>query len=513
MSISSSIYIGTTGVIALQENMSVISDNIANVSTVGFKSSRMLFDNLLSQELTGANVSNQIGRGVGLSSTLYNMSAGSLETTNTATDMAIGGHGFFVVAPENSDTTYYTKAGNFRFDQLGYLRDPNGNILQGYKLSPDSLSNESTTIPSASSAPLQNIRLNINDQGMNVSEPEATTEIRMMINLDSRNEDKCISSTSPFTALFDTWDANNEEPLGPGTYAYESSMKIYDTHGTAHMVTAYFDPASEVENLSSGYQTWEFLLTVPPQEDGSGLESKKGILMNGTLTFNASGELIDMSAFQGTSDDKSSWIPVALSASGYPVVNVTLVDSEPISSIFDLGISTAGGWIMPSASTSLADLTNSFDSVPKMNSPEKQTMAMSNFGSGSSTLYQSQNGYERGYLQSVFVDTAGVIVGKYSNEQEQSLFKVPLADFINPQELFREGGNLFSSTKKSGPSSLGWAGEGRLGQIAGNSLEGSNVDLAAEFVDMIITQRGFDANSKSITTGDQVVQTAIQMKR
>lgn len=514
MSISSTIYIGTTGVIAHQENMSVISDNIANISTVGFKSSRMLFNTLLSQELTGASVNNQVGRGVGLSSTLYNMSSGSLETTNTSTDIAIGGHGFFVVSPENSDKIYYTRAGNFRFDELGFLRDPRGNILQGYKMPQTSLLGGSGSIPSASSAPLQDIRLDVQDNGMSVSEPEATTEMRMMINLDSGSEDKSTSATSPFTALFDTWNAHNEEPLAANAYAYESSIKIFDSSGKSHVLSAYFDPVANVDDLDSGYRTWEFLLTIPPGEDGSGLDSKKGVLMTGTFTFTPSGELFNMSAFQGSSDNKSTWTPVALSPDGYPIVQATLMGGEALSSALDLGIrASSSQWSVPSATMSLADLNTSFTSVPKMHNPEKQIMSVTNYRSGSSTLYQSQNGYERGYLQSVSVNTQGIIIGKYSNGQEQSLFKIPLADFINPQELFREGGNLFSATKKSGSSTLGWAGEGRFGGVAGSTLENSNVDLASEFVDMIITQRGFDANSKSITTGDQVIQTAIQMKR
>lgn len=513
MSISSSIYIGSAGVMAHQENMSVISDNIANVSTVGFKSSRMLFNNLLSKELTGATVGNQIGQGVGVSSILRDMSAGALESTNTATDISIGGNGFFMVSPDNSAAVYYTRAGNFRFDGDGYLRDPQGNILQGFKMPVASILDESVIVPPASSAPIEDIRLNVQEDGVSVSDPEATTEMRMMINLDSDADDRSTNAASPFTALFDTWNANQEEPLPRTAYSYESSMKIYDSEGHTHVVTAYFDPVSEAEGTTSGYRSWEFLLTIPPAEDGSALDAKKGVLMSGTFTFTPSGELFNMSAFQGTSDDKSTWVPASLSEQGYPVLNVTLAGAEPISSALDMGIRSSTGWTTPASTASMADLTSSYSSLPKMQNPDRQVLAVTNFNSGSSTLYQSQNGYERGYLKSVSVDAAGVIVGNYSNGQTQSLYKIPLADFINPQGLFREGSNLFSVSKNSGASSLGWAGEQRLGRIAPNTLEGSNVDLATEFVNMIITQKGFDANSKAITTGDQVAQTAIQMKR
>jgi flagellar hook protein FlgE len=97
MSISSSIYIGTTGMIAHQEQMSVISDNIANMNTVGFKSSRMLFSTLISEQLPASTLSNQVGQGVGISSIHRDMTVGALAPTPAATDLSIAGTGFFIV--------------------------------------------------------------------------------------------------------------------------------------------------------------------------------------------------------------------------------------------------------------------------------------------------------------------------------------------------------------------------------------------------------------------------------
>ena len=512
MSISSSIYIGTSGVIAQQENMSVISDNIANMGTLGFKSSRLLFNNLLSEQMTGGSVGNQIGQGVGISSIYNNMSVGSMETTNTSTDIAISGTGFFIVSPDNSTDSYYTKAGNFRFDADGYLRDPKGNILQGYQLPAESILDKPLVIPPAASAPLTDIHLNMQEDGV-VSEPEATTEMRMMINLDSGSEDRSTSATDPFTALFDKWDATQQEPLAAGAYTYESSLKIYDANGQAHAVRAFFDPVQDGATISNGNRVWEYLFTIPPAEDASGLGAKKGVLMAGTMTFSPSGELLNMNGFEGTSDAKSSWVPVGFSEDGYPVLNASFVGAPRVSTALDMGLRSADGWNLPAGTATLDDLGTQGAQLPSMLNPDRQILSVTNFNSGSSTIYQSQNGYERGYLQSVSVDTSGNLIGYFSNGQDQGLFRIPLADFINPQGLHREGGNLFSANKDSGNVMLGWAGEGRLGQVAQNSLEGSNVDLATEFVNMIITQKGFEANSKTITTGDQVVQTAIQMKK
>lgn len=513
MSISSSLYIGTTGIMAQQKNMAVISDNIANVNTVGFKSSHMIFNTLMSQQMGSASVSNQVGQGVGVSSVMYDMSLGALEPTNTATDISISGKGFFIVSPDGSSDQHYTRAGNFRFDAEGYLRDPQGNILQGYRMPAESILDTAPVIPPAANAPITDIRLDMQKGGGPVSEPEATTEMRMMINLDSSAQERSTSATSPFTALFDSWDATQLEPLDARAYSYQSAMKIYDSDGGAHEVRAFFDPVQDGASVPSGNRMWEFLVTIPPTQDASGLDTKKGVLMTGTLTFTASGELLNMSAFEGSSDDKNSWVPVNLSKDGYPVLNVNLIGAEPISSALDMGLRSNSGWALPAGVNTMADLGTTISDLPSLQNADRQILSITNFNSGSSTLYQSQNGYERGFLQSVSVDTTGVLVGYFSNGQNQGLYKIPMADFINPQGLFREGGNLFSATKDSGAVSVGWAGEGRLGSVITSSLENSNVDLATEFVNMIVTQKGFDANSKVITTGDQVVQTAIQMKR
>lgn len=512
MGLSSSLHIGTTGIIAHQTNMSVISDNIANMNTVGFKSSRALFGTLMSQQLPAATVGNQIGQGVGISSIYRDMDIGALETTTEHTDISISGNGFFIVSPDTSSDIFYSRAGNFRFDNDGFLRDPGGNILQGYRLAPESILEDSPAIPPAASAPLEDIQLIVQGDGSIVSEPEATTEIRMSVNLDSGSVDNSVGAGSPFTAMFDSWDATLEEPLGERGYAYETSLSVYDENGNSHVLTAYFDPADDIDG-ASGNRVWEYLLTVPASEDASALNAKKGIVAAGTMTFNPSGEILNLNAFSGTSDDKSTWTPVELSEDGYPLLTVNLAGTAPIASSLDFGLNTAEGWNLPDGVSSMGDLGTNLADLPAMTNPGRGALSVTNFSSGSTTIFQNQNGYERGFLQSISVDTSGTIIGNYSNGQQQGLYKIPLADFINPQGLLREGGNLFSATAQSGAEMLGWASEDRFGAVVSRTLENSNVDLATEFVNMIVTQKGFDANSKVITTSDQVLQTAIQMKR
>ncbi|MFP4657699.1 MAG: flagellar hook-basal body complex protein, partial [Desulfonatronovibrionaceae bacterium] len=138
---------------------------------------------------------------------------------------------------------------------------------------------------------------------------------------------------------------------------------------------------------------------------------------------------------------------------------------------------------------------------------------MTNYSTGSTTIFQSQDGYGPGYLENISVDRDGVLTGNYSNGQVLELYALTLADFNNEYGLNREGGNLFSETRSSGPALTNLAGTGGLGTVASNSLEQSNVDLATEFVKMITTEKGFQANSKTITTTDNLLSTLINLKR
>ncbi|MDR2801506.1 MAG: flagellar hook-basal body complex protein, partial [Desulfovibrio sp.] len=126
---------------------------------------------------------------------------------------------------------------------------------------------------------------------------------------------------------------------------------------------------------------------------------------------------------------------------------------------------------------------------------------------------KKQDGYTYGDLRYVNVATDGVLSAAYSNGVTLELYQITLYEFPSKQNLRREGGNLFTETRESGLPSSGAAGTGTFGTTQGYSLEQSNVDLSREFVYMITTQRGFQANSKGITTVDTMLETVINMKR
>jgi flagellar hook protein FlgE len=561
MGLSASLYSGTSGLKAHGEDMTVIGNNISNVSTIGFKGSRMYFEDALSQQITTASGSGQVGRGVSVGTVMGDFSQGSLESTTEATDLAIGGNGFFMVSPAGQEVSYYTRAGNFRFDEEGYLVDPRGYRLQGWEVQQANTSaaaSGDTTAQSSSGVQILGVPQDVKLENFQ-SPPQATSRVDLILNVDSSSEDKSVSDTSPFTALFDTYDATATEPIGEASYAYQTTIKVYDENGSSHNMTVYMDPVAndEVTGEAAGKRYWEYIIAVPPGEDnreiwGAG-DEKRGVLMSGTLTFNAAGELENMSAF--TVNDPAadpelpaSWVPANFSQNGYPICTAnflgtangsttgsgTLSESENTknieinfgvrnkTTIWDPGPATQVPAPTTTGLASLAGLAGidvtgltaaELGTINGMDSTEISALSSTNYSTGSTTIFQAQDGYTAGFLQNISVDRDGVITGRYSNGQVLQLFAVTLATFNNNYALYREGGNLFSETRSSGPPITGLANTGGKGSIASNSLEQSNVDLATEFVKMITTEKGFQANSKTITTVDQMLTVLIQLKR
>jgi flagellar hook protein FlgE len=277
---------------------------------------------------------------------------------------------------------------------------------------------------------------------------------------------------------------------------------------------------------------------------GEGQTSAAGVLMVGTLTF-TTGQLSGMSAYTLKSNggtnikDLNNWSLANFSTSGFPVCTANFlgksnastaeaVDATPLQ--IDFGISNKNlssngdgavtiGWggglgNLPTTAAMVGDDIGNTGYLANFKDPAVSALATQSFDTGgSSTLYQSQNGYSAGILQNISVSREGIISGHYSNGQVLELYAVTLATFTNKHGLRREGGNLFSETLDSGPALTGQAGSTGKGTIDGNSLEMSNVDMATQFVSMITTQRGFQANTKVITTVDSMLGEVISMKR
>ncbi len=422
----SSLYTGISGLDAYSQAMSVIGNNIANVNTVGFKASRISFEDILSQSLVGATGQFQIGRGVQVGSVQRLFSQSTFQTTSSATDLAIDGDGFFIVSRDG--TTLYTRAGQFYLDEQGILVNHRGYSLQGWML------DDQGSITST----LQDINLS------NISSaPRATSRVVINVNLDVN---EAILSNP-----FDVTDPVN-------TSSYMTPITVYDATGNGHLVNVYFRKQDN--------DTWEWHALLDGAELEGGTPGNQEVA-TGTLDF-TDGKL------------QTETLSTAFSVQFFGTSSAQSID-------FDFGNSIDEGGTGLDGSTE--------------------------FAGGSTTKFLSQDGYTQGNLISIQIDNEGVVSGVFSNGQSRRVYQVALARFTSPWGLTSIGGNLFAETTHSGPPIVGEAGSSGLGQINSNSLELSNVDLATEFVEMIKTQQAFQANSRVITTTDQMLQEIVNLKR
>lgn len=254
--------------------MQIIGDNIANVNTTAFKGSNYVFQDLLSQQIATQSGTAQVGRGMALGEVASVFEQGSFESTGNTTDLAIGGEGFFVLRESATEQLYYSRAGNFKFDRNGVLINSGGYVAQGW-----ALDDEGDEIGSVTDMKLASF----------TSPPKVSEKITMITNLDSRALSKSV-------VLANAWDAEEKTPLTGSSYNYQSVVKVYDSLGSTHDVTIYYDKQSESK--------WEYIITCNPDEDKRGLVQKTaamGLLAKGEIRFSdSSGTISNMTMRQFT---------------------------------------------------------------------------------------------------------------------------------------------------------------------------------------------------------------------
>jgi len=428
MGISSALYSGISGMNTNSQAMSVIGNNLANTNTIGFKGSRTVFADLLSGSINGSGGRSQVGRGVGMSKVDQVFSQGTFETTESGLDVAIEGKGFFILKKPGLDTNYYSRAGSFRFNEEGYLVNPEGLRVQGKQFD----ANGELVAGDASD-------IRVVSTGLVAG--EVTTELTLNTNLDSTEE-----------VLPGPFDINN-----PDTFNYSSSVQVFDTLGNPHLLTTYF--------IKTGNNTWNTAWSAV-KDDGLGTVMQ-GVFPN-PLVFTPDGVLLNAAAVPPT--DTTAVIPAGAGAGQLSWANGTT--DTPITITFDT----------------------------------------TQFNSASMVIAQEQNGFGAGNLTGVNIDKNGIVIASYSNGKQTKKAQLVLGKFINPNGLFLAGSNLYEATEESGAPRTGLPGP-ELGKVFTNSLEQSNVDMGAEFVKMITVQRGFQANSKIITTVDELLGEIINLKR
>ncbi|KUG28152.1 flagellar hook protein flge [hydrocarbon metagenome] len=520
------LWAGVTGLTTYSQSIGVTSNNLANVNTIGYRRSYALFDDLMSQNATSSSGNAQIGLGVQLSNILNSYRTGGMETTTTSMDMAIqGDRGFFQVRDSGSGNLYYTRAGAFRFDNSGYLVDTNGYRVQGWAVDQDAVAAAKANGVTLSRTPTTGGVTDILLNQLRI-DGRATSNLSVITNLDSTTSSRVNDPVNPFFTMFQSYNYDPADPDASlvSNASYQTSITVYDSQGQKRELTLTYSKAL----TDSGKEYWEYMVSMDPAEDGRAITagtSKAGVLMIGTLTFNDDGTMDNMTAFTLSETASSaaslgSWVPADLTAGGLPQFSATFLSASgggalaPVTMSTNLGISSANGWgaAMPATAAGMGTSTantlgiNSADVTLAAN-------ATTNYATTSYTLTYNQNGYGEGYLIDVSVNGSGVVTGSFSNGQDVGLYVVSLADFVNADGLRREGNNLFSATPDAGAKIEGAPGTGIFDKVAGYTLESSNVDMSTEMVMLITGQRALQSNTKVVTTADEMMKKALEIKR
>ncbi|MCD4722028.1 MAG: flagellar hook-basal body complex protein [Desulfobacula sp.] len=276
MSLSSSLFTGTSGLKNMGNALQVVGNNIANLNTIGFKRGRITFADTLYEAVATQAGADQMGRGMAVGSVSQNFDQGSFESTGNTTDLSIGGDGFFIMRQSNSENTFYTRAGNFFFDKAGQLVNPEGFIVQGWNLD-DETGDDVGSITDLVLAEF-------------TSPPKKSEEITAITNLDADANSKAV-------VLSNLWDSGETTHIDAGNYEYQTVIKAFDALGSTHDISIFYDKKSGTE--------WEYMVTMNPDEDNRNLvqnSDSKGLLARGTIKFSqSSGDILDltMSKFTG----------------------------------------------------------------------------------------------------------------------------------------------------------------------------------------------------------------------
>jgi flagellar hook protein FlgE len=410
-------FAGVSGLAAQSNALSMISDNIANVNTVGYKGVSARFSTLVTQ---AATVTTHTPGGVSSSPFSFIDRQGLLQGSASGTDLAVAGQGFFVVnessTPGFGDDFFFTRAGSFNPDQNGNLVNAAGYYLQGYDL-------RNTTPPPSSSTFTGLQTVNIANLSGSAA---ATTGVSLGVNL-------------PSTAVV--------------TDSFSVTAQVFDSLGNAHDMDIVF--------TKTAINSWSWTAS-NPTINGIGTAVAAG---TGTITF----------ATDGT---PSTFTPAA------PSVSLTSFTTGAGNATVTLDLGTVG------ATDGLTQFAGNF--------------TISNI---------DQDGVRFGNYTGITINEEGIVTALFDNGQRLDIYQMPLGMFRNPNGLQSKTGNVYLETNRSGNFQLNLAGNGGAGDIAPAALENSTVDLAEEFTKMIITQRAYSANTKVITTADDMLEELIRVKR
>jgi len=499
---------GATGLLSNDNAMSVTANNLANTNTVGYKAGDVRFEDLIYQRLAGTYFPSDLGSGVRMAGISSDFGQGTLLDSLNPLDMAIDGGGLFVV--KDGQNVYYSRSGQFGTDADGFIINSWGQKLQGYKLDPKT---------GIATGPLTDIQIR-ND----LQDPKKTSVVKMNVNLDSKmaahakNPSMMLNfmsqmgqaaASGDIAALRSVIEANiNSFPsefrqrllmdLAMGDVSqlsadvvsyfansygdFSTQVTLIDSQGEDHLVDVYFTKLSDstmfgTQGTSPG-STWLAWTAYNGKIPGG--ENVRLIGNVQCLVFDRTGEL----------RDQITYLP------GRYIFDDGSINPQNL--LLDFGIDT-GVWNQKRRQVG----------IPKDPYLGPTTQQSSPFNVN--MLWQ--DGMRAQHYMEINMELDGKLFGLNADGSTTYLCQVALAEFTNPGGLHRVGKNNFIESNVSGTALVGKPRAGQRGSVIIRTLEQSNVDITQEFVDMIKTQRFYQANAESIRTADQMFQVLTGLRR
>ncbi len=478
MSLFGALTTADAGLAAQQAAIGNISQNVANSQTIGYKGVGTSF-----QELVTNSSQNYNSPGGVVASPVYqNNIAGTLASSQTATNLAISGNGFFAVAQPtstgttaapNTNATFYTRRGDFQLDQNDYLVNGAGDYLMGYQVDP-----ASNTVNTSSLKPIQVSNL--------VNAPVATSTVTLAANLPSGT--------------------------AAGTSISPTTVSVYDPLGVAHTMSIQFAPAvtAAVPPVAIPNQ-WTASISTPGLQGTEAQGTAGNYVLN--LTF-ANGSNVT------TLPDGSLAFPAGALQS--------VTDGTPASATNSVAnptpYGTGAAMTIPSAAAQAVSGTAAKVTIPFTDANGVVQNISLNFGtfggssgltqySGTSVAVQSltANGAAQGTFSNISIDNNGYVSLNYTNGNSLKYFQVPVAQFNASQNLQALSGETYAQTSTSGQAQLSVSGANGAGTITASSLEQSNVDIATQFTNLIVAQEAYTANTKVVSTANQLITALLQV--
>lgn len=495
-----------SGINAASTGLSVISNNLANSQSVGFKSSRAEFADMFS----GAQ--NSAGNGVRVESITQDFTQGTISGTGRELDMALDGEGFFILADQTGKyDNIYTRNGSFKLNAEGLLTDQGGNEVQGYALNP---------VLSTDRTPVFGTTLGSIDLDALNKTPKSTSEMAFDLNVDGQ-EAYNVSSGNISIATATVGTAANlgalMDPSDPATdYGgfpdFSTNKIIHDSLGGEHRMTTDFYKRGVVlggdsttplsasasdfdgDGTTDKYTSWIVQTTVQDYDEASGTWLPSGV-DSLSLTQN-SANLVELRF-----DDKGLLQQVRKPNDSNPaLVTGAAVDAD-LAWVNTTTTAPAMEWLVNNPITGAVDPIS-------MTADYNQ---MTEYSGSYDIRGVTQNGYAIGDLVGLATGDNGTIEARYSNGRSVAVAQLVLANFTDKNAMQKLGGQAYAQSYDSGPAQLGTPETNGMGSIVEGSLEYSNVDTTAELVNMIQIQRTYQASAQVISTSQTLTQTILNL--